>query len=168
MTSTPINQKLYDSIKKKANKKFESKTGIYRSSWIVKEYLKAGGKYKGKKDEKKGLKRWFKEGWVDLNRPIKNSKGKVVGYKKCGRKSITKGKYPLCRPSKRVNSETPKTYKEISKKSIKKAKKQKSKVRGTRNIKFGAGDTNNQNIKDNIILSVVAVITFGLMSILVK
>ncbi len=39
MTSpTPVNKKLYNSIKKKADKKFRSKSGIYKSSWIVREY----------------------------------------------------------------------------------------------------------------------------------
>lgn len=128
--SLPTNQKLYEKIKLRANRKFESKTGIYRSSWIVREYIKAGGKYKGKKNSD-GLKRWFKEKWVDLNRKTSNGK-----YAKCGRKSTKKGSYPLCRPSKRVSRKTPKTYKQLSKKSITKAKKQKSKVKGTKNIKF--------------------------------
>ena len=36
----PINKSLYDKVKKLADKKFNSKTGIYKSSWIVKEYKK--------------------------------------------------------------------------------------------------------------------------------
>ncbi len=138
-------KELYNKVKRMADKKFESKTGIYKSSWIVKEYKRLGGKYKGKKPSTKspGLKRWYEEKWVDLNRPIKNSKGKVIGYKSCGRKSTSKNKYssknkyPLCRPSKRITSKTPRTYKEISKKSISKAKLDKSKVKGTKNITFG-------------------------------
>ena len=88
-------KELYNKVKRMADKKFESKTGIYKSSWIVKEYKRLGGKYKGKKPSVKspGLKRWYKEKWVDLNRPIKNSKGKVIGYKSCGRKSTSKNKY---------------------------------------------------------------------------
>ena len=73
-------KELYNKVKRMADKKFESKTGIYKSSWIVKEYKRLGGKYKGKKPSVKspGLKRWYKEKWVDLNRPIRNSKGKIV------------------------------------------------------------------------------------------
>lgn len=135
--SIPINKTLYKHVKDLANKKFKSKTGIYRSSWIVREYKKRGGKYKGNKSGSK-LKRWYKEKWVDLNRPIKNSSGKIVGYKSCGRKSINnKEKYPLCRPTYKISRDTPKTYKELSKKSITKAKREKSKVKGTKNIKFG-------------------------------
>jgi hypothetical protein len=134
----PINSDLYEKVKKSANKKFKSKSGIYRSSWIVKEYKKKGGKYKGTKPKKSGLKRWYKEKWVDLNRPIRKN-NKIIGYKKCGRKSTKKtkgGKYPLCRPSKRITKKTPKTYKELGKKRIKTAKKRKSKIKHKGNIKF--------------------------------
>ena len=139
--SKPLDKKLYDKIRERANDKFDSKTGIYRSSWIVKEYKRLGGKYSGKRPSIKspGLRRWYKEKWVDLNRPIKNSNGKVIGYKSCGRSSVKRSteKYPLCRPSKRVSPKTPKTYKQLNKGSINKAKKQKSIVRGSKNIKFG-------------------------------
>ena len=91
------NKALYNYVKQLANKKFKSKSGIYRSSWIVKEYKRRGGKYSGKKTSSSGLKRWYREKWVDLNRPIRNSKGKIIGYKSCGRKSVkgSKDKYPL-------------------------------------------------------------------------
>lgn len=133
----PKDELLYNSVKREASKKFKSPSGIYRSSWIVKEYKKRGGKYIGSKNKNSGLSRWFKEEWVDINRPIKNSKGKVIGYKKCGRKSQKKSKgtnYPLCRPSKRVNKSSPRTYKEISRKSLNKAKKDK---KSSASIKFG-------------------------------
>ena len=127
--ASPLNKKLYNYVKKLADKKFQSKTGIYKSSWIVREYKKRGGKYRGSKSSQSGLKRWYKEKWVDLNRPIKNSKGKIIGYKSCGRKTVknSKEKYPLCRPTYKISSKTPRTYKQISKKSILKAKKLKSK-----------------------------------------
>ena len=136
--SEPVDKSLYSRVKSRANKKFSSKTGIYKSSWIVKEYKRLGGKYRGKKPSVKspGLKRWYKEKWVDLNRPIKNSSGKVIGYKSCGRSSIKTKRYPLCRPSKRVTSGTPRTFKEISKSKIRRAKREKSRVRGSKNIKF--------------------------------
>jgi len=136
--SIPIDKELYNYVKQLANKKFKSKTGIYRSSWIVKEYKRRGGKYIGKKSEKKGLLRWYKEKWVDLNRPIKNKSGKIMGYKQCGRTSL-KDKYPLCRPTNRITKSTPKTYKELSEKSILQARKLKAIVKGTKNIKFAGG-----------------------------
>jgi hypothetical protein len=141
MANEPLNKSLYKYVKNLANKKFLSKTGIYKSSWIVKEYKRRGGKYKGKKPSYKspGLKRWYKERWVDLNRPIKNSKGKVIGYKSCGRTSVksSKDKYPLCRPLKKITSKTPKTVKSLSKKDILKAKKKKSKLKHKGSVQFG-------------------------------
>jgi len=141
MANEPLNKSLYKYVKNLADKKFLSKTGIYKSSWIVKEYKRRGGKYKGKKPSYKspGLKRWYKERWVDLNRPIKNSKGKVIGYKSCGRKSVkgSKDKYPLCRPLKKITSKTPKTVKSLSKRSILKAKKKKSKLKHKGSVQFG-------------------------------
>lgn len=130
----PINKSLYEKVKKLANKKFSSKTGIYKSSWIVKKYKELGGKYKGKKSSKSGLKRWYREKWVDLNRK-KNGR-----YSQCGRKSSKKGKYPVCRPSKRITSKTPRTFKQISKKSLKKAKLLKAKLRSRGNVQFGTGN----------------------------
>lgn len=148
MSPKPKNKELYNLVVKLANKKFNTPSGIYRSSWIVKTYKKMGGTYIGTKSKSSGLKRWYKEEWVDLNRPIKNSKGKIIGYKPCGRQSLQRKSkenkhYPLCRPSKRVTRETPKTYKEISKKSIIKAKKQKSK-NPSKNVQFGRGETFSQ------------------------
>jgi hypothetical protein len=119
----PLDSKLYKRVKRDANKKFDEKTSAYKSMWITREYKKRGGKYSGKQS-KEGLTRWLKEEWVDLKRPIINSKGETTGYKKCGRKSKSQ-EYPLCRPTKRVSKKTPKTVKEISPKTIEKILKKK-------------------------------------------
>lgn len=138
---SPIDKDLYKYVKGLANKKFKSPSGIYRSSWIVREYKSRGGKYRGKKDSSSGLRRWYREKWVDLNSPIRSRK-KVISYRSCGRtrsrksKSLSRKKYPLCRPSKKINSKTPRTYKQISKKSIKSAKKYKSKHRSRGRVTF--------------------------------
>ena len=69
------------------------------------------------------LKRWFDEKWVD-----------VKTGKKCGRGKNEKGRpYPGCRPSKRVNSETPKTTSEMSKEEKEKFKREKT---GPENITY--------------------------------
>lgn len=136
---TPVNKKLYAEVKKIADEKFLAPTSIYKSAWIVKEYKRRGGIYQDD-NEKKGLTQWFKEKWVDLERPIKDKKGKVVGYEECGRKSSYVNnknvKYPVCRPSIRVNATTPKTVNEIAKKQIEKAKESKQKVKHTGRVKF--------------------------------
>lgn len=149
VTPHPLNQKLYSQIKSLANKKFKSPSGIYRSSWIVHEYKKRGGKYSGSKSKSTGLKRWFRENWVDLNRPKRNSKGKIIGYHKCGRKSAKKssGKYPLCRPSRRITHKTPKTYKQISKSSIEHAKRMKEIYKYSKNIVFNKKSRKRRSLK---------------------
>ena len=76
----------------------------------MQEYKKRGGGYSG--DKSKGsLGRWFKEDW-------KNQRGET-GYKKKG---------DVYRPTKRVNSKTPTTFKELTKTEIESAKKEKAKT----------------------------------------
>lgn len=150
--SKPLDTKLYNYVKKLADKKFQSRSGIYKSSWIVREYKKRGGKYSSDKKSRKmiGLRRWYKEKWIDLNRPIKFN-NKIVGYEECGRKSeeMKTKEYPLCRPSIRITDDTPKTYKELSDKSIKIAKKEKKKVKGSKNIQFGSGEKESNKTNKN-------------------
>jgi len=69
-----------------------------------------------------GLKRWFKEQWVD-----------VKTGKPCGRKKGEKRGYPACRPSKRVSSKTPKTASEMS--SAEKARFKREKT-GSKKISY--------------------------------
>jgi hypothetical protein len=68
-----------------------------------------------------GLKQWFDEKWVD-----------VKTGKECGRSGKDKNgrPYPACRPSRRVNSTTPKTTSEMS--SSEKAKFKREKTSGQR------------------------------------
>ena len=66
-----LDEKLHVLVKGLADEKFKSKTGIYKSSWIVAEYKRRGGKFRGSKTKNSDLKNWYKEKWVDINRPIK-------------------------------------------------------------------------------------------------
>ena len=113
---------IYKKVKKEANIKFKSKTGIYKSAWIVREYRKRGGIFKGKKPNKTGLKRWFKEEWIRVD--PKTGKTKIKNGKRlpCGRSSNEMGnkvKKGLCRPFKRITKNTPKTVKELGVKEMK-------------------------------------------------
>ena len=111
----PTDLKLYEKIKNKVYEKIK-KHSAYRSGVLVQKYKDAfkkkyGSKkspYSGKKTQKKGLSRWFKEKWV-------NQRGEV-GYKY---------KSDIYRPSKRITKKTPKTHSELSKKRIKKARSKK-------------------------------------------
>ena len=113
--SIPRDNKLYNKTKKIIYSKYP-KHSAYRSWLLVKKYKKSFSKkygksknpYIGKKTKNKGLKRWFREKWV-------NQRGEV-GYKY---------KSDIYRPSKRITKKTPKTYKELSKTKIKKARTKK-------------------------------------------
>lgn len=122
------NPKLYKQVKADADKKFLAPTSVYKSAWIVAEYKRRGGVYEDD-GAKRGLTQWFKEEWVDLERPKKDKKG----YEACGRPvASARGTYPACRPSKRVAKDTPKTVAEIpaKKRAAVEAQKQKIKFKG--------------------------------------
>ena len=110
---SPTNKKLYEKVSNIVKKK-HPKHSAYRSGLIVKAYLKAFKKkypnkspYRGSKS-KGSLKRWFSEEW-------KNQRGES-GYK---------SKSDVYRPTKRITKDTPKTFKELGKKRIKRAMKEK-------------------------------------------
>lgn len=112
MANIPKDAKLYESIKNKVYKQI-TKHSAYRSGRLVKEYKKAYLKkyksdeaYYGKKTNKQGLARWFKEEW-------KNQRGEV-GYKNTN---------DVYRPTRRVTPKTPLTFNELTKYELTKAKK---------------------------------------------
>jgi len=98
--ATPLNSKLYATVKKEADGKFAAPTSAYKSAWLVREYKKRGGTYSKSSTTRPntGLTKWFGERWVDLTRPILNSKDQVTGWKPCGRAKAQGGPYPYCRP----------------------------------------------------------------------
>jgi len=106
----PKNKILYDEVKKKADSIY-LKPSAYKSGYIVKEYLKRGGEYINDGKDK-NLKRWFREEWKD------------IGNKE----------YPVYRPTKRVNKNTPLTVSEINKKNLKKQIVLKQKIKGSKNL----------------------------------
>jgi len=114
----PVDMKLYNKIKANVYRDIP-KHSAYRSGIVVQKYKKAFSKkygnkkepYHGKKTMKRGIGRWFKEKWV-------NQRGEV-GYK---------FKNDIYRPMIRVNKDTPTTHKEISKKEVKRARREKYKT----------------------------------------
>jgi hypothetical protein len=111
-----VNPSLY----KKAKAKYsDMKHSAYKSSLIVKEYKKLGGKYRGKKT-KKGLTQWHREEWSTAD----------------GSKTYQK-KGDIFRPTKKVADDTPKTMGELSKKDIEKAESEKKKTGRVKKYKKG-------------------------------
>ena len=114
--SKPTDKKLYIKIKSKVIKLYP-KHSAYRSGKIVQEYKKefkrkfpTKSPYIGKKNKKQGLLRWFAEQWESDT----------------GKKKYTSS-YSVYRPKIRITKNTPKTFGEISKINIKKAKYRKHK-----------------------------------------
>lgn len=106
----PIDKELYEDVKQLADEKF-AKSSAYKSGWIVKTYKAYGGKYRGAKT-KQGLTRWFKEKWVDVGNEA----------------------YPVYRPTKRINKNTPLTITEIDPKNLKKQIALKQQYKGEKNL----------------------------------
>jgi len=123
---TPLDKELYAQVKREADQVFQ-KPGAYKSGWIVKSYKARGGRYRasaGRRKGSEGLSRWFREEWVDLNRPRADG-----SYEPCGRRSAratkSPGPYPLCRPSKRVSRRTPALAGELSRRRLSRAREAK-------------------------------------------
>lgn len=122
--------KIYKEVKKEADTKFKDKTGIYKSAWIVREYKKRNGKFKGKKPKNIGLKRWFKEEWIRIDYKtgkVMRKKGKKLPCGRSNKEMNENVKKGLCRPYKKVNKKTPKTFKELGLKELKRRAKLKKK-----------------------------------------
>ena len=99
-----VNKKMYESIKSKIQRSIKGRRwGAYDSGRLVREYKSKGGKYTGSKG-KSNLSRWYKEKWVDACAWPKR--------KPCGRK--TKKSIAYCRPSKKVDSKTPKLVQKLT------------------------------------------------------
>jgi hypothetical protein len=131
----PLDKELYEQIKLMANKVFNNNKGIYRSAWISKTYVANGGLYDKPKPKKTKFDIWRSESWVDLNNPIKQG-NKIIGYNKCGSPNTQNNLYPLCRPSKVIDKNTPQTYQTINKQKIAKVNKQKQILQKSGNILF--------------------------------
>ena len=98
-----VNKSLYRKAKGIADKVYD-KHSAYKSMFISKKYMEMGGKFKGKSVGR--LSAWRTEKWVQVV-PFLESGKKVV----CGEGSNTKG----CRPTKRINKDTPITIDELIK-----------------------------------------------------
>ena len=122
---TPIDKDLYNKVKLEADKVY-SKPSAYKSGFIVKKYKSLGGKYAGKK-ENKGLTAWYKEDWMDVATHKMPDGTRMPG--------ATHGaSYPVYRPTKRVNKNTPLTVSEIDPVNLKEQIKLKQKIKGDSNL----------------------------------
>ena len=114
--NVPTDPILYNQVKKEADKIY-MKPSAYKSGYIVKKYKSLGGTYTGKKTTE-GLTSWYKAAWMD------------VGKRSDSRQSL----YPVYRPTKRVNKNTPLLVSEIDPKNLKKQIALKQKIKGNSNL----------------------------------
>ena len=128
----PDNVKNPALYKKSKAKYANMKHSAYKSSLVVKDYKKKGGKYSGKKT-KKGLTRWHKEDW----RTASGSKT----YKKKG---------DIFRPTKRVSKDTPTTMGELSKNRIKRAEGEKARTGKVKKYMSGGRVSKKETFKKSL------------------
>jgi hypothetical protein len=121
MKSVPVDQQLYDQIKKEVQKRVTVWPSAYASGQLVTEYKKAFAKKYGSDNpyqtpRTKGLDRWFDEVWVNVCETDKNG-----DYLTCGRSraKLASEDYPYCRPLHRVSPQTPRTVSEFTANELK-------------------------------------------------
>lgn len=110
-SAKPNDPELYEKAKAVVYPRYK-KPSAYRSGALVKEYKKMGGTFSDELNDKKPLKRWFKEEWAD-----------VGGLD-----------YPTYRPTKRITKDTPLTASEISPEELAKQAILKQKIKGEKNL----------------------------------
>jgi hypothetical protein len=108
--AVPLNKKLYEKVKSIVYPKYK-KPSAYRSGAVVKLYKELGGKFKD--NGERNLARWYAEEWKDVGNQD----------------------YPVYRPTKRVNKNTPLTINEIDSNNLKEQIKKKQKIKGDSNLK---------------------------------
>ena len=114
------NKKIYEKAKKLADEKYK-RNSAYKSMFIMQTYEELGGKVIS--DKKSKLNNWLKENWVNLT-GVALGKTKLKDAPECGIKDKNQGKNPsICRPSVKVNKDTPKLAQNFSKSQLKKALK---------------------------------------------
>lgn len=112
------NKDLYKKVRSEIFKKYP-KHSAYRSGLVMKEYQKQGGKLDEKKKKDSGLERWFDEKWVNLT-PYSEGLGNKLQFP-CGKRADKQKGPSVCRPSIKVNKDTPSLAQSYSKKQIQKA-----------------------------------------------
>lgn len=103
--STPSDPALYARVKRYIYSRYPVHSA-YRSGLLVQRYKKLGGTYTGAR--KGPLARWFREDW-------KSDTGR---YRYTSRSSVY-------RPTRRVSSKTPRTFSELTRRELLRAKREK-------------------------------------------
>ena len=120
MNSKYLDKDIYKKAKAEVDKDFK-KHSVYKSMQLVKTYKALGGRIDETKT-KGGTNTWLKEKWLNLAPYAEGNIKDISKSPACGTKGKNQKGPRICRPSKKVNSKTPKPIvKDLSKSQVKKA-----------------------------------------------
>lgn len=120
MSNKFLDKDIYNRAKKLADEKYK-KHSAYKSMYMMEQYEKLGGRI-NKNLKKSGTDKWNKENWVNLSAIAMGIESDIKKLPACGTKHPKQKKNPtICRPTKKVNKNTPKLAQSFSKSQIKKA-----------------------------------------------
>lgn len=120
MSNKFLDKDIYNRAKKLADEKYK-KHSAYKSMYMMEQYEKLGGRI-NKNLKKSGTATWNKEKWVNLSAIAMGIESNIKNLTACGEKHPKQKKNPtICRPTKKVNKDTPKLAQSFSKSQIKKA-----------------------------------------------
>lgn len=122
-----LDKNIYDKAKKIADDKYK-KNSAYKSMYMIEKYKELGGKINPKAEKKSGTKIWLKEKWKNLTPLALGLETKINNLPACGAKHPKQGKNPsICRPTVKINKETPVLAQSYTLNEIKIALKKKKK-----------------------------------------
>lgn len=120
MSNKFLDKDIYNRAKKLADEKYK-KHSAYKSMYMMEQYEKLGGRI-NKNLKKSGTDKWLNENWKNLTPIAMGIESNIKNLTACGEKHPKQKKNPtICRPTKKVNKDTPKLAQSFSKSQIKKA-----------------------------------------------
>lgn len=120
MSNKFLDKDIYNRAKNLADEKYK-KHSAYKSMYMMEQYEKLGGRI-NKNLKKSGTDKWLKEKWKNLSPIAMGIESNIKNLTACGEKHPKQKKNPtICRPTKKVNKDTPKLAQSFSKSQIKKA-----------------------------------------------
>lgn len=103
----PRDTALYERIKREVKRSRHDWPSAYASMELTRRYVKAGGTYYGSKRSDTGTKKWLRERWVQVEPFVRDGVSIPCGERNNG---------VSCRPSMRIDSQTPLLVQEAVKK----------------------------------------------------
>ena len=123
MSNKFLDKDIYNRAKKLADEKYK-KHSAYKSMYMVEQYEKLGGRIDNKLKKKSGTATRNKEKWKNLTPIAMELETDIKKLTACGKKySKQKNNPSICRPTKKINKDTPALAQSFTKAQIKKALK---------------------------------------------